>query len=415
MELKSKHFKSNSTVRPQTEDVSNQIDRLNYALEEVIHQIELSSTSRNPSRQSFITSELFNDDTVMSDDSISISPEYNSTIENLFQSLDRQQMIIEDYRSEEIRKPEKSAFEDLERIKKEVWSELRMQQRDQIDREHKNLDEKLKAVEGLRQEYMSKRLEINGIMQKLTHKEQLLTEKEAEIRAQRLNLEKNKMDWETKHGNTKKTEPVTVNRGHARANSYSFFSSSRGQSINPAESGEDLQEKLKSLQNALKTVQIELETCKNSQKSEKELKIESLKNKIATVRGEIAINEANKGSEIIGFMMESLQKEASREEKMKRVELVQAANKSMKQYKPPLVPSKLNLTEKYENKGKSGLGFGKSAGKKENDSGVEKIKEREKLLMRTWIRLPVAKELVENANSALIKLGMGVETNVEKV
>ena len=414
----SKHFKSNSTVSPQTEDVSNHIDRLNYALEEVIHQIELSSPSRNPSRQSFITSDFFNGDTVLSDDSISIDPEYNSTIENLLQSLDRQQMIIEDYRSEEIRKPEKSAFEDLERIKKEVWSQLRMQQKDQIDRERKNLDEKLKAIEGLRQEYVGKRQEINLVMQKLTHKEQLLTEKEAEMRAQRLILEKNKMDWEIKHGNTKKSEPVTINRGHARANSYSFLSSSRGQSINPAESGQDQQEKLKSLQSDLKTVQFELETCKDTQKPEKELKLESLKNKIATVRGEIAMNEANRGSEMIGFMMESLQKEASREEKMKRVELVQAANKSMKQYKPPLVPSKLNMTEKFESKGKSGLGLNKTEGKKENDAGVErseKLNEKEKLLMRSWIRLPVAKELVENANSTLLKLGMRVEANIDKV
>lgn len=404
----------NSTVRPGTEDVSSQIDRLNTALEEVMYQISLSSRSNNPSRQSILTTDVFNDDTIMSEVSMSSSPEYDLTIENLLQSLDRHQMIIEDFRSEEFRKPSKTVFEDLQRIRKEVWSELRVQQKDVIDREMKNLSEKMKAVEGIKQDYLGKKQEISVVMQKLNQKEKLLMEKEAEIRAQRLNLEKIKMDLEIKQKNNKKSEPVTVNRGHARANSYSFLAAPRGQNAGLVDSNQSLQDKLKSLQTDLEVVQIQLKTCENSQKPEKELRIESLKNKIATIRGEIAINEANKGSELISFMMESLQKEVSREEKIKKAELVQAANKCLKQFKPPLVPSKLNCVDGSEIKGKGGECKGGSWLKKENDAegdkkrncaGEKEWKERERLMKKTFKRLPEAKGLVENANLMLAKFG----------
>lgn len=407
---------SNSTVRPVTEDVSSQLDRLNTALEEVMHQISLSSPSRNPSRQSILTTDVFNDDTIMSEVSVSESPEYDSTIEKLLQSLDRHQMNIEDFRSEEMRKPSQTVFEDLQRIRKEVWSELRMQQKEVIDREMKNLTEKIRAVEGVKQDYLIKKQEIAGVMQKLRHKEQLLAEKEAEIRAQRLTLEKSKMDWEIKQKTNKKTEPATVTRGHARANSYSFLAAPRGQSAGLDDS-QSLHDKLRSLQTELEMVQVSLRTCENSQKAEKEVRIESIKNKIATIRGEIAINEANKGSELISFMMESLQKEAFREEKAKKAELAQAANKCLKQFKPPLVPSKVNCGDRVEGKGGRKGGVMKEndeeGGRKREWAGEKEWKERERLLKKTFMRLPDAKGLVEDANLMLAKFGAADKGSVE--
>lgn len=424
----SKNSKENSTVKPQSEELSNQIDRLNEALKGVMQDIEVNSFSRNASRLSLRTPDFNNDDFASPENSIILDLNYDQTIESLLSSLDRQQMIIEDFRSEELRKSPPSTFENLDRIRKEIWLEVKSQQKDHLQREKNILEEKTRQAEQMKEKYSKTNSDLLVLMQKLKQKEDLLTQKENELRTARLNLDKLKTDIEVSNDPSKKQlkpsqPPARAN--HGRSHSFSFFTATNE---NPSGS---LQDELKSLTSQLKSLESELSFVDFNKKDEKEMKIEALKNKIARVRGEIAISESNKGCGMICNMMESLQKEVDREEKIKRNELFIAANKNLAlaKHKPPLVPAKMNTPdgkigkncENFYYEGKNKVSNLENVEKVENNENLKlsldkKLKslndkerdlyQREILLNETIKRVSGAKELMENVNLTLDKLNL---------
>ena len=120
---------------PPSEDIENQLDRLNKALLCVMNEIEASSCSRNPSRLSVKDSEMFQDDrenvSFHSDENF-ISDELEQKVEQLLITIDRQEMIIEDYRAEELRKTEDTSIENNFSMK-------------ELSKENKELKDKLSA------------------------------------------------------------------------------------------------------------------------------------------------------------------------------------------------------------------------------------------------------------------------------
>ena len=425
----SKNSKENSTVKPQSEELSNQIDRLNEALKGVMQDIEISSFSRNGSRLSLRTPDFNNDDFASPENSIILDLNYDQTIESLLSSLDRQQMIIEDFRSEELRKSPPSTFENLDRIRKEIWLEVKSQQKDHLQREKNLLEEKTRQAEQMKEKYSKSNNELLVLMQKLKQKEDLLTQKENELRSTRLNLDKMKTDIEmTSDPNNKQlkpSHPPPARPNHGRSHSFSFFTAT-----NESPSG-SLQDELKALTSQLKSLENELTFVDSSRKEDKVMKIEALKNKIARVRGEIAISESHKGCGLICNMMESLQKEVDREEKVKRNELFIAANKNLAlaKHKPPLVPSKMNTPDGKIGKSSESF-YSEGKGKALNLENIEKLEnnenlklsldkklrnfndkerdlhQREILLNETIKRVSGARELMDNVTLTIDKLNL---------
>ena len=362
---------------PQThessEDLSNQIDRINKALEVVMHEIETSGCSRNPSRVSIIHSDIYQDDS-----SESSFDEINySSIEKLLQRLDRQQMVIEDLFSEEKRRtlhpePKERCGHDINRIRKEVWLQVKMQKNEQNERERKKFEEKLELLDSMQEEYTEKRRDLVGGIDKLKIKEKLLLEKEKclllreqDIRNQRLWMDRIKNEWEQE----RKMKNNNVEVSHSRHSSFSHLPKidvpvegrNDGEGcIADGKNNEYLGEKfeqnalvqrnhveerknsnagnrmeqLKNMQNEIKRLEEARSKISGNDMLEIDIKIESLKGKLANIRGEIAISESCKATRLMSSMMMSIKNEVSRDEKNKRLELIQAANKNLSTIKP---------------------------------------------------------------------------------
>lgn len=360
-------------VHESSEDLSNQIDRINKALELVMHEIETSGCSRNPSRVSIIHSDLYPDDSSES----SIEEINYSSIEKLLQRLDRQQMVIEDLFSEEKRRtlhpePKERCGHDINRIRKEVWLQVKMQKNEQNERERKKFEEKLEMLDSMQEDYIEKKKDLIGGIEKLKIKEKLLLEKEKslllreqDIRNQRLWMDRIKNEWEQE----RKMKSLNLEVSHSRHSSFSHLpkmdvpvvgrdneESCVGDGKNNEKMGTGLEqnalifrgnveesknsspankmEQLKNMQNEIKRLEEARSRITGNEVLEIDIKIESLKGKLANIRGEIAISESCKATRLMSSMMTSIKNEVTRDEKIKRLELIQAANKNLSTMKP---------------------------------------------------------------------------------
>lgn len=395
-----------------SEDISSHIDRLNQALEGVMKEIEASSCSRNPSRLSVnINSDFITENN--SEDSEHNHILYDSTIESLLQTIDRQQMTIEDLFSEEKRRAshpeprERTCNHDLNRIRKEVWLQVKMQKNEQNEKERKRFEEKLEELDELQADYVYKRKElVNGIEtlkvkeKLLSEKEKIINEKEKEIRNQRLNMDKMKIDLEFEK---------FKDGGHSRRSSLSClpcimdFNVGKEVEEKKLDLGCSKQEQLKNLHNEIRLLESYKSTCKAEEIYEIDVKIESLKGKVAGLRGEIAISESSKTTKLMNTMMLTIQNEVNREERSKRMELVQAANKNLLFSKPqrPTPDPKPETTPKQVKV----IEYGAPVPKgfiEPTKSKVSSLKEF--CSQANIIKLPGAKELIENVSLTLSTL-----------
>lgn len=414
------HGRSNTTLsklslpEPQPEEITSQLDRLNHALEGVMKEIQLSSISRNPSRMSAFNSELYGDPVPYSEHSEdSFYQNYDSTIEKLLQALDRQQMMLEDFFSEENRKESqiansyklcKNCIKHLPSIKKEICKDFSQIKSKENEREKRIYSERISELNEIKAEYFDKKHELMVGIEKLNLKEKILEDKENSIRAQRLTLEKQKSEWEKSKGIETQVELIKPAEKpvHGRASSYSYFT--------PPSTPEKAKKEEESKEELLKKLQSELSDLQTSAGCETEniIKVESLKNQISKIRGELAMNFSNKASKMINSMMASMQKEVERDDKAKRFELIQAASKNLvlSIKNSPLVPVKptvLPFKKELEDGDKKTNGSEKhrNGKKKFRNLLYEKEKElaaKEALLQQTWMRVPGAKELIENIN-----------------
>ena len=412
----------------QSEEISSQLDRLNLALEGVMKEIELSSVSRNPSRMSAFNSELYGDPVFYSEssDDEQIQEKYDSTIEKLLLTLDRQQMMLEDFYSEEKRKDSKvensyrlcgNCVKQLGNIKKKISEEFSQIRMKESQRERKAFEERMAEINEVRTEYLERKHEVMVGIEKLKLKEKLLTDKENSLRMLRLSIDKQKNVWDKEKGIEIKPELINpVEKSfHGRAASYSYLTPPR----TPEKSEKDLESK----QDQLKRLQTELSEI-NSQgiNLENAVHVESLKNQIARIRGELAMSESNRASRLISTMMASMQKEVQRDEKIKRNELLQAVNKNLTtsfKNSPiiPVKPTHLNLKTDFQKDNVNEAAAHELVSIKGKRNWrkifIEKEKEliaREALLQQTWMRVPGAKELIENVNLTLTMISIEKST-----
>ena len=324
----------------QNEEVTCQIDRLNYALEAMMKEIEISSVSRNPSRRSAFNGDLYGDITIRSDDEDDeeLPTKYSHTIETLLLGLDRQQMQIEDFWSEQKRKviPNNSnskfcnhCAKNAENLRSEIWQELSSFRSAQHERDRKKFEENLSVLDEIKLAYNQKKNEVMIASAQLKMKEKLLLEKEKELRDQRLTFDKQKIIWEKENGTSVKPEPIKPNDRsvHQRASSFSYISSpitqtpEKAKKPDNAEGYMEKQQRLQNLQNELK------ELTKESPNASGDVKIESVKNQIARLRADLAMSESSKTTRLINNVMISMQKEAQRDDKGKKLAIANIFNK----------------------------------------------------------------------------------------
>jgi hypothetical protein len=163
------------------------------------------------------------------------------------------------------------------------------------------------------------------------------------------------------------------------------------------------QDQLKNLQNEVRRLEDLKSSSVGAEVLELDIKIESLKGKLATIRGEIAISESSKATRLMSSMMNSIKKEVKRDEKIMRHELIQAANKNLSLIKPPsskekpdekVVKIEIKETKTTENDAPIPKGF-----KEPNEKGLKDF-----ISQPGVIKLPGAKELIDKVNLTLNKL-----------
>jgi uncharacterized protein (DUF3084 family) len=438
-----------SKSRGSGEDLTDQIDRLNQALSEVMRDIELSSVSQNPSRLSTLNNEFYQDSlyhTEEDSEDIFMPSNFESTIEDLLHTIDRQQMIIEDFRSEDkrilpnpehVQNREHRCSHDLNKIRKQIWLQVSKQKGDLFEKERLKFQEELRKLDELKDDYYNKRSEILLGIEKLKIKEQLLEEKEKQLKMQKLTFDKQKAVWEEEHGVEAKAalfQHGEKKESHCRSASFSYSvvkqpprvesqSKHLPMEIKPEQFSPTKHNQLKIYQIELKALEEQLRKSFTDDNSENEMKIGNLRNKIAALRGEIAISESSKASRLINSMMLSLQRDAVVGEKGKNLENgirknlfasrkpapnpfqpIHASSPELKQEDLNIIqtPSEILLVKSPLNQ------------KRERDEIISRqkalldkekeIAQREALLQETWMRIPGSKELIENVNLTLSRL-----------
>ena len=469
---------------PPNEDLDGQLDRLNQALRDVMQDIECSSyTSRVSSRMSLLPSDVclevdHENHSVKSDD-LHFPPEIEARIEELLQTIDRDEMIIEDFRAEEVRKsnnsskqtiPEYTCGHDMVMIRCEIELQLKMQRNLQLDKERKDFEVKLRELDYLKEDYMQKRKEILLGIEKLNAKEKILEQKEKDLRASRMAFDRHRCLWEQDHGSAEiqakaATADMPANLkpplalDHSRRPSSSRFSEVSSSlpvgmsfksmlsqkpevSAKVTEDGapasciaklESYQEELKGLEQELEQEQMREFGCDTSGL---ELKIDQLKNKIAAIRGERVMSESVRTTKLMSSIMMSIQKQSAKEDaNTKRSQLFERMNKKalpagetpkqsqkevfrIKQLEQK-VPENSETTRRFlfsDAPTPKGIHTPRNSDKEdsyrmyfENKKKmlVEKEKElnqKESMLQETWMKLPGAKELIDNVNFVLAKM-----------
>ncbi|OMJ65733.1 hypothetical protein SteCoe_37707 [Stentor coeruleus] len=476
------HRRNNSNLADcsGTDDIGKQIDRLNLALQIAMQEIEAgSSSSRVPSRFSVVNSEFcFGGDvdniSVQSDD-LHLPIEFEQKIEELIQTIDRDKMIIEDMRSNEVRRYftdlAKTNLVDAEIIRSEIELSVKIQKNVNIEKEKKNFEEKLNELDMLKEEYIKKKNDVVNMHQKLIEKETLLVQKEKELRASRIAFDRHKLLWEQNHGSYKETKenfapddpdmptikaprsketalnplrssmPVMTNLKSLLSNpltdlSYEIKKNGAPRIDTDFSSLDLLQEELKNKEADL----TKLSTTSNMDTSKLEVQIDQLKNRIATLRGKKVMYESSQTTKLMSTIVQSIQKQSKKEESVNnRNELLERMKRKENSQKSPMPETdnfKLKqLDSKIQEPSETTKRFLFSDAptprgiitprstprttekddpyriyfdnkKKLLQEKERELMQKETMLQETWMKLPGAKELIENVNMMLGKVAM---------
>jgi hypothetical protein len=314
--------------KPPEETIEEKLDRINVALQHTMLEMDVSSQHlRNNSRISYLnsyTTSYCNFDWIEGEaPSIFESKADNrieENIENLLQSLDRSQMQSEDFRSDYFRifgsSNEKSNPIQSKTFKKSFtpqnnyYSNLD-QRKAQLDQERKNFEEKLAELDLLTTSYKQKHEQFAILQENLKIKENLLEQKEKQLRLSKVELDKSKALWQNLVISDK-ISPVS-------AKNWKIETKENKNEETPAPNRAS---QIQALQQSLKINEVRLKESKNDEEKSKLLTtVDVLKNKIATLRGEQAMLECSKSSMIMKNMRRTMEKEVNYEENLRKINL----------------------------------------------------------------------------------------------
>lgn len=319
-----------------TEDIDKKIVNLDQILDIYIQDLKLDKMPEILKPQSPNNLNL-NPKSATSTTTSSIPPTcFPVTTQELLLIINRDKMLIEDIRSEELRKSEsehefllyKNPHE-LELLKNEIKFSLKTQRNSQLEKEKKNFEDKLEDLDRLKDEYTKKKNLVICMYEKLVEKEALLEQKEKDFRMSRIAFDRHRMLWENEvtnntgileEGSCIKFDSLSPERIQVRpANrtkpgtplpNFRQFKEIRGKNENfgvrhkRTDSYSNLT--FKELQEELKNKEIELEKVRNvvgSDTSKLEVQIDQMQNRLAILRGEKAMTESIKTSKLVNSIV----------------------------------------------------------------------------------------------------------------
>ncbi|OMJ82335.1 hypothetical protein SteCoe_16996 [Stentor coeruleus] len=334
-------IKPNSSMhsKSSTEDIDKKLVNLDQILDFYIQDIKLdkvpkdlkpqSPFNQNPSLSSSLTSTTT---------PLKTSTSFPLTIQELLLTINRDKMLIEDIRSEELRKSQSEySFllyknpHELEMLKNEIKFSLKTQRNSQLEKEKKNFEDKLEDLDRLKDEYTKKKNLVICMYDKLIEKEALLDQKEKDFRMSRIAFDRHRMLWENEvtsntkileEGSYMKFDSLSPERIQVKPSNrikpgtplpnFRQFKEIKGNNVNSrlivGHKRTDSYSSLtfNELQEELKNKEIELEKCKSTggfDTSKLEVQIDQMQNRLAILRGEKAMTESIKTSKLVNSMV----------------------------------------------------------------------------------------------------------------
>ena len=171
------------------------------------------------------------------------------------------------------------------------------------------------------------------------------------------------------------------------------------------------QKELERLQEDLKILENKLSTNESGDTSKLIVNIDQIKNKIATLRGQKALFESNRSSRLLTNIMKTMEKEVSYEENRRKQHIEKITKKNFNTHEANKNFSSINLesarrflftdspTPRFAEDSKVISLIKENLAKREKELVL-----REQALQETWMKIPGAKELIENVNLTLSKL-----------
>lgn len=387
------------------EEVNDQIDRLNLALQEVMDKIGNSTIERV--RQTSIVSSNWLDDDL--DNSLEIPDGIEAKFEQILLELDRSNMRIEDFHSESFRSLVKLEFSKSEvkeiistlhgllsggecilRLGKEEYSISLYKSEKLVDPRDVTLIEQSIADCGHDIIKIRKEIALDVERQLQTKRNLYVDKAKASFDAQLENIDKLKQHYEDKlkdlvlFSNQLEKREMNIELKELRIQ--------KNQCDGPL--SEDLEAKLKILENQGGLGDYE-------ENSRIALKIEQVKNKITNMRVEKVISESKQTTNVLSRVVKAMAHEVSIDEKQRK--------KVLESHKFPNEIEKAGLItlKKQEENFKVYL---EKAKLRLKNKELE-ILEREKTLEEKWMKVTGNKELIEMATASVEKLRQQTEEN----
>lgn len=323
------------------ETLEQRLDRINYALQNTMQEIEISAYHpKDPSMISYlhsISGSICNFEWLDQDAErsayIKLPEGVEENLEEILQQLDRTQMTNEDFWAENIRNQGKikPLNEDIEiyilKLEKEN-RELRAggngrkntKKNYKLEQERRNFEDKLAELDCLTITYRKKHEQIVKLEEELRIKERLLEQKEKDLKNEKAGLDKAKKQWEeTLIKTTAKNIPLS-NRKIPKK--YSLNDLNNEEAPPPAVLTPNRVKDMAELQVKLREHEGRFKEITNFDDKSKEITtIEQIKNKISTLRGEEAMLNCSRSSKIMKQMRRTMEKEVNHEENLRKLTL----------------------------------------------------------------------------------------------
>ncbi|OMJ94264.1 hypothetical protein SteCoe_2603 [Stentor coeruleus] len=394
------------------EEVTDQIDRLNFALQQMMEGIPDTSIERQ-ARMSLITTNWLDKDS--DDSSLDIPDEFEKKVEMLALQFDRTAMVVEDFLSDKYRS-----------VKKVVYSKSELLQLVQNIKGVLNGKKCILQIGGESFEAMLSSAEVpydfrettfieNSIMDcghdimkirreialdveiKLqAKKNRVIEQAKANLESQLEELDKLKQSYLDKL----KSLVVFNQELEKREKHLAAIEGLSRKYIEDEDMPEDPQERLKILEGLLEKAQGEEEISKISQQ------IDQLKSKISILRAEKVISESKLTTNMFSKIVKAMEKEVSNDEKQRK-KLLEKHMK--KQNTEPFESEKVNQLslKKLEENFRVYMERARNRIKKKE----AEILEKERNIEENWMRVTGCKELIELMRSNIEKLNILKEEN----
>lgn len=304
------------------EEVTDQIDRLNFALQQVMDGIA-NVTCERPVRMSITSADWMEKD---SEDSLSIPDHYEDRIESLIQQLDQVSMLAEDLWSAQFREQRKLTFTKSE-IRELITQFHQLQQGKpctlsigsetySVSLDNREFGEGLRDFTVIENSIMDCGHDIARIRREIamdverklqSKRNHFIDEARKGFEIQLEEIEKLKSTYVDKL----KDLVIFSNQLEKRGKNIELKELQMQKTLNSGDLPEDLEQKIRVLQSAI-------DNTDSEDHSKISLQIDQLKNKITNMRVEKVINESKQTTSVLSRLTKAMEKEVSNDEKQRK-------------------------------------------------------------------------------------------------